>query len=1640
MAYERLFGGSTASSTGGVSNPFFGDYDYSNTPAPTFNLEKEKQQLTKTTPEEQVKSQIALPSTQKKIPTPNADLYTSVGLSVPEKAQELDRAESGDQEALRAQFYKLAPEKKRALAEMAMEDDKGNVIFGSSNDRSLAMFEQLKLPTQEFKKLTQTQLSAPTGQEVPLSQYRPDEGEDVLQAFGKGAIRGSIGTVKNLGSFVEGYLPGLGPDVGTPLKMWGLDTEEQHPEFKRSKSSAASLGEVKNIGDFAKMISGIVGEATPMMVSSIAASVATAGAGLAPQVGGFGASFVQEAGNVREQLMQMGVKPTDANTASAIYAIPAAALDMYSGGVAGKKILEGAAGNVVKEGIKEEMLHALANSSAGYIKSFLAEGGTELIQQFSENATYKFFNNNYDLTSGLPEAFLGGGFSGFGFEAIGNVFSGDTVNAPIVQKRTNTEVNEIEKKEENQNITRLEEQKRSLEATKVLAEKLIERYPNNTRLPEILADTNDTLQTVGASYSNALNQYLSNNKEEVVKTPNLEISVSQTPTGEWIAQGKAMVRGVEFEVPFSQSEITENSDGALVDMIIKLQDWVTEQTNNTKVDDIAGLASISENLDALLNKPSLKDVLSQPEKAMQANEMTFEEFSQQFKDQEDLSQLSDFYGKARSNEAVKALKFELEKPIRELAQDLGVRTEWVQHIATVDGKRALGSFQGDVIRLLQSPEGRPIADETTVYHEIGHAYFRKMMTKNERSAVLDQVKKEHGITNDAQAEEQLVEDLKKQADAKTARTDKYGKFLSALLEIVKRLTNFVKGDKVAKFYEDVLSKKTPKAREAFTKEEETKRTEEEAANKKKIEETIMKQIKKEAGVDLSEFIDETKFRLAPEEKNLVVLHNTNLENLQKSVALGGLPVPSIGITKNDIPFENFGQVTLIGTPEMIDPMRDSRNKVFSGDAYSPRVPRERHIIDRKNATALFESLSEGLPKDLVDLRGSDLYQSIMDAKDATVESVQNDAFKSNAVLAKFLDEQNVSYKPVQKDLVSRMNPVEKSVYESDISKNDFTYEDLKKGTAFYEKAKPIIDKGIEQSANPDVQKEIFYNENGDINLAPFDNAVYGATKARKSQNELDYFDTRRSLQSKVEQVGRDEFNTWVADKFKDVLGEKVLDRGRRQVPYTLENIVQAMSGATRGVEEGIFGNVMTFARTKAKMSKSLRSLEDIKKMRDQFVERGSAQDLYDMLSDEYGNLASELESSRSNQGYSENVDNLGNAILSYNKGKKTEEAMRQSLESFSFTPTNEQVAKIKELADGMVALKQDYIEAKPQRAVYLDEFTAVLVPNEEMKFAKEVLQGTPLENKIYAYSDNSERIRLVKDITERTNTAFRLDENGAPNEEDTTKVDLLNRALQGALNKDLTIENTPKFKSLLDFAKKTEEEMKGKYGASFLQTTTSLIENVEEKMRDVLPKVTITPTKEVEVSTGEKTVTRVMERMKEEYDELADPQQYQQIHIKEQVEKALQLASEDYTKATQVAMGFTDAPEYERAAANIALSQAALEEGNYELANQLIKNRSLRQTELGQAIVMEKASVTDNSPQRFLRELLAARYDAVGERARGFKGAIEDISKRIRNGKQVDPTRMLINEKVKEARKYISPRKKFDIQQAQDFISSLACK
>ena len=146
-------------------------------------------------------------------------------------------------------------------------------------------------------------------------------------------------------------------------------------------------------------------------------------------------------------------------------------------------------------------------------------------------------------------------------------------------------------------------------------------------------------------------------------------------------------------------------------------------------------------------------------------------------------------------------------------------------------------------------------------------------------------------------------------------------------------------------------------------------------------------------------------------RDLMFLHNTNASKLDRQESMGGFPMPSIAVTQKDIPFEGFGDITLVGKPDNFDPKSSKLNQAFSADAYTVRSPSPLKIA-KKGAGKAFDAKYGAKLKELgiySDETRSNLWD-LESKADARVDVYDNVIrFFEDRASPLFLDEKGIKY-------------------------------------------------------------------------------------------------------------------------------------------------------------------------------------------------------------------------------------------------------------------------------------------------------------------------------------------------------------------------------------------------------------------------------------------------------------------------------------------------------------------------------------------------------------------------------------------------------------------------------------------------------
>lgn len=138
-------------------------------------------------------------------------------------------------------------------------------------------------------------------------------------------------------------------------------------------------------------------------------------------------------------------------------------------------------------------------------------------------------------------------------------------------------------------------------------------------------------------------------------------------------------------------------------------------------------------------------------------------------------------------------------------------------------------------------------------------------------------------------------------------------------------------------------------------------------------------------------------------ENLIAVHNVSVEKLRSAAKLGAMPMPSIAIIdaeKSD--FSNFGDITLIGDKNLIDP-RNRENQVFNADVYSPRRPTVEYEFSEKDKQKIRNAIGK-----YEDKAGNDWGKSINNLLENLTDDNWQYRLRSNyMVVNKYADEKGL---------------------------------------------------------------------------------------------------------------------------------------------------------------------------------------------------------------------------------------------------------------------------------------------------------------------------------------------------------------------------------------------------------------------------------------------------------------------------------------------------------------------------------------------------------------------------------------------------------------------------------------------------------
>lgn len=464
--------------------------------------------------------------------------------------------------------------------------------------------------------------------------------------------------------------------------------------------------------------------------------------------------------------------------------------------------------------------------------------------------------------------------------------------------------------------------------------------------------------------------------------------------------------------------------------------------------------------------------------------------------------------------------------------------------------------------------------------------------------------------------------------------------------------------------------------------------------------------------------DEEKLSLTAVDKNLVVMHNLTADSIVNADKIGGLPVPSIAVGRTDIGFESFGDITLIADKSMVDPAV-AGNKTYNSDVYSPRYPSVHNDINAKTFDSIFGAANQ---------QASQYGLHTISSGSLGLEHGRAyDLERNEIVKLAYLIEKNKAPRPKH-----RQSNVPQSLRKYAGQDWQQLARDPQFQQAVY--AHYVHQRGAK------VAEVLFSGDDAAYKMsADMAQQVAEYTGAK----EADYSANKEAIDKKISgKSTQADYRKWVAEKWAQIVDKESIFKGytpsgnRRYVPHTLDNVVKEIKGNIQGGEKGGVGAVRGSA------AKQFKSIAQIQNDRNKIVDAETMRAVKDEIADTYYALKEKLKPYYEYSGY---VDD--GAIAEYARtGKLTDfkgvpSELKKELDSF--------VAKAKNAPT-------EYFEAKPQRAVRLNEFVSAVVPNGTPQNVLNILQNHGVAVKQYNPSIAGDRTKKVELSARQNDVKFSL--------------------------------------------------------------------------------------------------------------------------------------------------------------------------------------------------------------------------------------------------------------------------------------------
>lgn len=537
----------------------------------------------------------------------------------------------------------------------------------------------------------------------------------------------------------------------------------------------------------------------------------------------------------------------------------------------------------------------------------------------------------------------------------------------------------------------------------------------------------------------------------------------------------------------------------------------------------------------------------------------------------------------------------------------------------------------------------------------------------------------------------------------------------------------------------------------------------------------------EAGKRLNEVSKpEKRFSLSSnveQTKDLIAVHNMTAAELEKSLDLGGLPMPSIAIIKAADGHSEYGDVSLVFGKDTIDPKKSARNKVYGGDAWTPTFPKIDYKANEKVGKRIRDKYYDLSRKYGYDNTRA-LYNYAQDLSDvltseggekAMIDKLYGDTGMMQIYL---MDTGRERVANVNKETKTALTDGQVRQYENLIDTlgrdemNGFTRKDgeelsdlVRRRKAFIEEneagirkafEKTFVEDGMSAKDAAEVSAELALS---DLRKYVLDTFNYIKNGAETVKTEFDSEATDAAIKKAADGEG---YRKWINNLFggaeeksgirnsKDAYTASGNRRSFEALHWenNLENIVKAMleqdeTGGAFFSGSGIWGV----------SAKKYNSISEIKNDSSRLRTMNEAE--YNALKEQYGARMQEIAQTLidpKNDNYFIASDDAYSLIVDAVRNSKDESGILRYLKKYNSRATEKTASDIAALVRDIAEMPTGYFEAKPQRAVGFDEVKAVILPDNASGELVSRLESDGINTVTYKAGDENSRLEALNGV------------------------------------------------------------------------------------------------------------------------------------------------------------------------------------------------------------------------------------------------------------------------------------------------------